>query len=151
MLCDERIRSMTMRHADAQPRPDLRHAELVRVSRCPARPGFRELHFAVAGMPWSWCFPPSAPGAAAASRREKLARAQAGLVLRPGPHGLLAEPVAGAGQRRPAAGRVDLASAADLAIAGTAIFVHCSLLGSGAAGDGRDGLWPAAGGDGAAG
>lgn len=123
MPCDERYRSWAMQQVPSAQR-ELHRAVLVGVSGCPARPGLRELHFDVAGTPWSWCFP------AATNPDGRAADPPAGtLVLRPGPHGLVAE--AGAeqagGSSRPA--RLDLGRAADMAISGAAVFVHHVLPG----------------------
>jgi hypothetical protein len=117
-----RPRPLTAPQAPAT-QPGFCRATLVRVSRCPARPGYRELHFDLEGTPWSWCFPPGPePGERAAAARVR------SLVLRPGPHGLIAEALDGrsSATRRPAGLGPGLA--AELAISGAAIFVDGFLL-----------------------
>lgn len=116
MLCDERYRARAMRHepvADAPP-PEGRRARLVRVMSCPARPGYRELHFDAAGTPWSWCF----PGTAQASDSGRPVR---WLIFQPGPHGLTAQAVT---DEAGGPTQYDLASAADLAISGVPVFIR---------------------------
>jgi hypothetical protein len=137
MPCDERYRAWAMRREPqgaARPSPELLRAKLTHVSPCRARASFRELHFYVGGRAWSWCFPGAAgPG-------EHVAPAEAGtLILRPGPHGLRAEAARsvipdgtnanGQGGIWTQAVPLDLGAAADLAIDGLPVFVHCSLLG----------------------
>lgn len=121
MPCDERYRSWAVEQAGKEaPAPELMPAVLVRVSLCPASAGCQELHFDVGGVPWSWCFPPadSTP-----------VPPDTALVLRPGPHGLIAE-----GHSSHAAGapctatRLDLATAAALALSAYPVFVHRSLV-----------------------
>ncbi len=124
MPCDERYRAWAMRRAPVPAPPELCRARLTRVTPCPARPGFRELHFDAEGVPWSWCFP------APARRRRLRAGAYVGsLVLRPGPQGLIAEAVTGPEAAPPEERTVDLARAADLAVASVPVFVHRDLLG----------------------
>jgi len=130
MPCDERYRAWAMRRVPPPPSPELCRAVLVRVCACPARRGFRELHFDVEGVPWSWCFPAAAePGSRAAGP------AAGNLVLRPGPYGLIAETVTGEPGGAPGSAGLDLALAADLAMAGIPVFVHRCLIGQ-AGGDG---------------
>jgi hypothetical protein len=138
MPSDERYRSWAMRRVSPPGLPELCRAELTGVCRCPAREGFRDLRFDVDGTPWSWCFP------AAGEPGSRLAGPGAGsLVLRPGPHGLIAEVVTGeaGGGSRPV--RLDLALAADLAAAATPVFVHRCLIGR-ASGDGARPVRPPA-------
>ena len=123
MPCDERYRSWAMQQVPSA-RRELRRAVLAWVSGCPARPGFRELHFDVEGMPWSWCFPP-----AARPDRRAAGPPAGALVLRPGPHGLVAENGAEQVGSTSLPGRLDLGRAADLAMSGAVVFVHLVLLG----------------------
>lgn len=124
MPCDERYRSWAMRRVPPPPSPELCRALLVRVCDCPARRGFRELHFDVEGTAWSWCFPEAAePYSRAAGP------AAGNLVLRPGPYGLIAETVTSEAGEPPGSAGLDLAVAADLAMAATPVFVHRCLIG----------------------
>ncbi len=121
MPSDERYRSwLRNRDSALPPTPGLLPATLARASWCPASAGCRELHFEVAGAAWSWCFP---PGGATEAPDDVV------LVLRPGPHGLIAEawPPASSGLSCPLS-RLDLASAAFCALAGCPVFVHQSLV-----------------------
>jgi hypothetical protein len=120
MPCDERYRAWAMRAGAqmAELSPELDPAILVRVTLCPARQGYRELHFDVAGTTWSWCF----PGPAGAVRTGVRT-----VVLRPGPHGLVAQAVAGGGDAAGQPATLDLALAADMAISGVPVVIHRSL------------------------
>ena len=122
MQCDEQYRKWAMRQAAADvPPADLHRALLRRVTSCPARPGFRELHFDVAGTSWSWCL----PGPARADGGNPPVRL---LIFRPGPCGIMAQAVTGqAGDLTPPA-TSDLAMACDLAISGVPVFIHRFLL-----------------------
>jgi hypothetical protein len=119
MPCDERYRSWAMRRAPFPPPPDLCRAELVRVSGCPARSGFRELQFKAEGTAWSWCFPPAAEPYGGPEVRS--------LILRPGPHGLIAQAVTDAAGMPPGSIPLDLALAADLAMDAVPVFIDRRL------------------------
>jgi hypothetical protein len=124
MRCDERYRSRARQQPPSQAYPDLCQAELIRVSPCPARPGFRELHFDVAGTAWSWCFPPRAdcadpPAMPPVSR----------LVLRSGPHGLRAQGGTDQPGHELRLAEIDLAAAAGLALSAVPVYVHRFLIG----------------------
>lgn len=122
MRCDERYRSRLAELTRAAPPvPGLLPATLTRTSWCPASAGCRELHFDVAGTPWSWCFP-SGPAA--------VPPAGALLVMRPGAHGLIAQswPPPGSTGLPGAPSGLDLASAAAFVMSGCPIFVHQSLV-----------------------
>ena len=107
------------------PAPELLPAVLVRVSACPASAGCRELHFDVAGRPWSWCFPPAGETPAG----ETWVPPDTVLALRPGPHGLIAEGYPGRTGNSPCAPtRLDRAVAAALALSSSPVFVHRSLV-----------------------
>ncbi len=123
MRCDERYRSRGRQRPPSQPYPDLCQAELIRVSSCPARPGFRELHFAVEGTAWSWCFPPrdraDSPTVPPVSR----------LVFRSGPHGLRAQSVTDQPDHALRLAEIDLAEAAGLALSAVPVYLHRFLIG----------------------
>lgn len=124
MACDEQYRAWAMGQPPEEagpPGPGLRRAVLTMAGACAARAGFRELRFDVGGAAWSWCFP-EAPGSAGRDRID--ARM---LILRPGPHSLVAEVF-----RRGEGGRwhmatTSLATAAELAVSGVPVFVHPTL------------------------
>ncbi len=107
---------------EPEPQAEFRRASLCRVTGCPARPGYRELHFDVAGTWWSWCFPGPAQTRAPNPAAEVV-------MFRPGPHGLIVRAVTDepGGLIQPAA--IDHAVAADLADSGVPVFIHRSLLG----------------------
>ncbi len=124
MRCDERYRSRPRQQAPSQAYPDLYRAELVRVSPCPARPGFRELHFDVEGIAWSWCFPPRADGA-----DPPAVPTVSRLIFRPGPHGLRAQSVTEQPGHASHVAETDLATAAGLALSAVPPYVHRLLIG----------------------
>jgi hypothetical protein len=143
MRCDERYRSRARQQAPSEAYLDLCHAELIRVSPCQARPGFRELHFDVEGTAWSWCFPPRAdsgdPAAVPPVSR---------LVLRAGPHGLRAQSVTDQPGHAPHIAEIDLAEAAGLALSAAPVYVHRFLIGRVGPEPGEARLWQASRGDG---
>jgi hypothetical protein len=123
MPCDERYRAWAMRQAPAAGAtpPELCPARLTRVTGCPARPGYRELHFDVSGTPWSWCF----PGPARAGSRNPPVRL---LIFRPGAHGLTVQAVTHQADDPTQTATSDLAAAADLAISAVPVLIHRLLL-----------------------
>lgn len=139
MPCDERYRSWAMRRAPFSPSPELCRAELVRVSGCPARPGFRELQFEAEGTTWSWCFPP-----AAEPYGRDVGPGVRSLILRAGPHGLIAEAVADEDGGPPGSIWLDLALAAALAMDAAPVFVERCLLEQGRHDQARPVRMPAA-------
>lgn len=120
MPCDERYRAWAMRPGARRAglSPELDPAVLARVTLCPARQGYRELHFDVADMSWSWCFPGPAGSVRTGVRM---------IVLRPGPHGLAAQAVTSDGGGTGRSAPLGLALAADLAISGVPVAIHQSL------------------------
>jgi CubicO group peptidase (beta-lactamase class C family) len=122
MPCDERYRAWAMRQGPADAPPEeLHRAFLSRVTGCPARRGFRELHFEAAGTSWSWCF----PGPAQAERRNPPVRL---LIFRSGAHGLTVQAVTSQAGGPIQTATFDLAAAADLAISGVPVFIHRFFL-----------------------
>ncbi len=124
MRCDERYRTRARQQVPSEAYPDLCHAELIRVSPCRARPGFRELHFDVEGTAWSWCFPPRAD-----SDDPPVVPPESRLVLRPGPHGLRAQGVADQPGHALHVAEIGLAAAAGLALSAVPVYVHRFLIG----------------------
>ena len=114
--------------AHLEQQPELLRAEFTGVGDCPARAGFRELHFRVSGSAWSWCFPQADHPGRPVQRSQIRA-----IVIHPGPHGLDVDVIPGqrASSRQP--DRLGPAAALQVTMMGVPAFIHRSLLDAAAA------------------